>query len=230
MYGSSMLLAAALAVQVNADTVPRPSAAAWTIDREQTLVAVVTHRAGFAARLAHNHLVVARDYSARVEFDPERIERALFDLEALVTDLDVDLPELKEAWEPRLAELDIVPELGAPSPDDRAEIRKTMLSDKQLDAEQFPRISVRVFGVRERPAMRGAIEFPFAADIEMMVHGETVTREAAARYTLEGDVLEIEAVADFTFEEFGIEPYSAFLGSVKNENGFQVFLALRATR
>ena len=47
---------------------------------------------------------------------------------------------------------------------------------------------------------------------------------------IDGDELSIEAVGEFTFEEFGIEPYSAFLGSVKNKNEFFIYLNLKAIR
>ena len=231
MYGSTLVLAAALAVQVPpAMPDSTPVQGPWTVDQEESVVAVVTHRAGFAARLAHNHMVVAKDYLVRISIDPDNLGRTVFDLEALAMDLQVDDPELKTRWEPRLAELDIVDELGSPGPDDRAEIRETMLSDDQLDAESFPRISVTLLNVREEPTTRGDTEFPYVVEIAMRIREETARAEAPARFEIVGNELFVEALAEFAFEDFGIKPYSAFMGSVKNKNEFEVFLSLKATR
>ena len=49
-----------------------------------------------------------------------------------------------------------------------------------------------------------------------------------ARYELIEDGLHIEAVGVFNFREFGIKPYSAMLGAVKNKDEFHVYVALVA--
>lgn len=220
---------------VRAQAVPPPTTLAspevpWRISEEESVFAVVTKKAGFAARLAHNHLVVARDYLVRLSLNPERLERTVFDLEAVSPSLVVDDPAERDRWEERIVALGIVDDLGAPDEGQREEIREKMLSDDQLDAESDPRISVTLIGVQSGETVEGDVTFPYVAEIAIRVRGETVTREVAADFRVEGDRIHVEAVGHFTFEEFGIEPYSAFLGSVKNSNDFVVYLNLQGVR
>ncbi len=240
MYAWVFVCAALLGGASMATSEPRPSGptvevaptaqSPWRVVEEESVFAIVTRKAGFAARLAHNHLIVARDYLVRLEVDPERIDNTVFDLEALATNLVVDDPDERTRWEARIVELGFVDDLGSPDESDRAEIRETMLSSKQLDAEADPRISVALLGVEVGETVVGETTFAYVADLAVRIHGETVTRRTAADFRIEGDRIFIEAVGNFTFEEFGIEPYSAFLGSVKNKNEFILYLNLQGVR
>ena len=118
--------------------------------------------------------------------------------------------------------------LGAPDEADRREIRETMLSDDQLDGERYPIISARLLGIVEGPRTVGTVEFEYSADVEVVIHDKTVRREMAVRLAVDAKELSIEAIGEFTFEKFGIEPYSAFLGSVKNKNEFFIYVNLKA--
>jgi hypothetical protein len=151
-------------------------------------------------------------------------------MELNVVDLLVDEPGLREAWAARLEELDIVDELGEPGEGDRREIREAMLDDDQLDAENHPVIRIRLLGLSEGDTQAGSEHFPFDARVAFTIRGVTVEQAVPARYVLIGNELQVEAVGELTFESFGIEPYSAFLGSVKNQNEFDVYLFLRAVR
>lgn len=242
MYGRISTCAVAMVAllvapseRLHAQAVPEPTPLTtgeipWRIVDAESVFAVVTKKEGFAARLAHNHLVVARDYLVRLSLNPDRLDRTVFDLEAVAPSLVVDDPAERERWEPRIAALGIVDELGAPDEGQRAEIREKMLSDDQLDAETDPRISVTLIGARAGERVEGEVTFPYTAEIAIRVRGTTVTREVAADFRIEGERIHVEAVGHFTFEEFGIEPYSAFLGSVKNSNDFVVYLNLQGVR
>ncbi len=202
----------------------------WEIVRAESVFAVVTQKEGFAARLAHNHLVVARDYTAFLDLDPSRPTEAIFELETATADLVVDDPSERSRWEERVVVLGLVSELGAPGAGDRRKIRETMLASGQMDAQRFPEIHARLLRVAPAPMTVGNVLFGYSAEVEIVIHGRTVRREVPVRFDLDGRVLAVEAVGSFTFEEFGIEPYSAFLGSVKNKNEFFIYLNLKATR
>jgi hypothetical protein len=105
-----------------------------------------------------------------------------------------------------------------------------MLDENQLDAERHPLIHARLVGLVAEPRQIASEPFPYTARVAFTVRGVTVERGLAARYTLNGGELWVEALGDLTFRAFGIEPYSAFLGSVKNEDQFHVYLSLRAVR
>ena len=206
------------------------SAAEVEIDRERSIFAVVTHKAGLASGLAHDHLIAAAGYQAHLDFDPTAPLRASFELDLAGDGLEVDRPELQRAWYYRLEALAILDEpFGEVSDKDRAKIREAMLSKRQLDAARFPRLSARLAGIEERASTLGEVSFPYALTLALEVHGKTVERPVAARYELDGDELLVEAAGAFRFTDFGIKPYSAALGMVRNADEFHVFLHLRGS-
>lgn len=222
------LLFAALLLQAAAPG--SGEATPFEIDREASVVAVVTHRAGFAARLAHNHLVVATGYDATLDVAASRPPEASFHLRIPVAGLVVDAPEHRARWAQRLAELGVEDELGSPGEDDRSEIAAAMRSEDQLDQERFPWIEVRLVDVREGGRLLGGTAFPWTAVVELTVRDRVVRSELPLRFSLEGDLLDVEATGTFTFQELGIEPYSAALGAVRNANEFDLYLNLKARR
>jgi len=74
------------------------------------------------------------------------------------------------------------------------------------------------------------VRFTHQAQVALTVHRTTVIRPAVVRFDELGDEMRIEAVGQFRFTDFGIEPYSAFLGAVKHLDGFYVYVNFTATR
>jgi len=202
-----------------------------TVVDGDSIFAVVTHKAGLFSGRAHNHLVAAGAYAARLEASPSEAG-AVFEIELAAADLVVDAPELQQAWYPRLAALGILDEPFAEVPDkDREKIRESMLGKKQLDAERFPKIRARVTAVAEEPSTLGEVAMPYRVTLAFEVHGVSVERPVAARAEWDdAGALHVEAAGVFHFTDFGIEPFSAFLGAVKNTDEFHVYVSLRATR
>ena len=199
------------------------------ISTESSIFAVVTHKGGFASGMAHNHLIAAVGYQARLSFDAETPLATRFELNLASDRLAVDPWDLERAWYPRLEELGILDEAFTEVSDkDRERIRKAMLGKGQLDAARSPEISATVTGIRENPTTHGEITFPYAATLELEVRGKKAKKPVAARYRLADGVLTVEAVGAFRFTDFGIKPYSAFLGAVKNEDEFHVYVNLKA--
>ncbi|MEE8525078.1 MAG: hypothetical protein V3T72_14170 [Thermoanaerobaculia bacterium] len=197
------------------------------IDASRSIIAVVTHKGGVAASQAHNHLAVAADYRVRLTFDPERPLAAGFELELASEDLEIDDWTIQQAWYPRLEKLGILDEPFSELADKtRAKIRAAMLGDGQLDSAAFPTLAARVAGISEEPSTVAGVELPYAVTLALEVRGETVEKKAAARYELTDDRLTIEAVGAFRFTDFGIKPYSAAFGLVKNLDEFHLYLHL----
>jgi hypothetical protein len=206
------------------------AAAEVEIDRQRSVFAVVTHKAGLASGLAHNHLAAAAAYEARLDFDGTAPLAASFELTFAADGLEIDRPDLQRAWYPRLEALGILDQpFGVVSEKDRGKIRAAMLSMRQLDGARFPRLAARLAGIEERASTLGEVSFPYAVTLALEVHGETVVRSVAARYELTGGELLVEAAGTFRFTDFGIRPYSAALGMVKNADEFHVFLHLRGS-
>lgn len=189
--------------------------------------AVVTHKAGLGKGLAHNHLVVASAYDANVRFDPAAPMRTSLEFSTATSDLVADDAELRAAWYPRLEQLSILDQpFGSLSDKNREKIRRSMLAAGQLDAEGHPRIEAKIAGIRKEPARHGDTEFACVADLTLVVRGTSVTRPVAARHFEEDGRTIIEAFGIFHFTDFGIKPYSAFLGAVRNRDDFHVYTRL----
>ena len=202
------------------------------IATEDSIFAVITHKAGFASGVAHNHLVAADGYRATLSFSGDEPLATRFEIELACDQLAVDPWDLEQAWYPRLEALGILDEPFSEVADkDRAKIRKSMLSKGQLDAEGAPNITARITEVRDAaPDAREHDTFPYVATLELSVRGKKVEKPVAARYELNDGVLSIEAFGAFLFTDFGIKPYSALLGAVKNEDKFHVYVNLKGSR
>ena len=204
---------------------PAPIAGGLSVVPDESIVAIVTHKAGFASGLAHDHLIAASDYEARLKFDPASPTSTRFEFRAKAEALLADDPDLQKKWYPRLETLEILSEPFAKVSDkNRAKIHGSMLGKKQLDAERFPEISGSISKVvdAEDP------DFPYLVTITLDVHGQRVQREIRGRYEQTENGVDLEAVGEFRFTDFGIKPFSAFLGAVKNRDNLHLYVRLRA--
>jgi len=200
------------------------------IHPDDTVFAVVTHKAGLASGLAHDHLVTATDPTVELVFDPAAPLDARFELAVAVGSLAFDRPAEQERWSPRLVELGVLDEPPAEiSAKDREKIRSSALDEGQLHAEKFPSLSARLVATEKDEAAVGGVSFPYTATVALTVRGKTVEVPVAARYQVTDGEITIEAVGTFRFTDVGIEPYSAFFGAVKNQDRVHLFLHLRGT-
>ncbi len=214
---------------------PEAARQAWLVDVEASSFAVLTHRAGAAARLAHNHLVVTRAPRVTLVFDPASPRTARAELTEPVLALEVDPDAECRALAPRLGELGLLTgPLDATAPADRPKVRAAMLEPQQLFAERFPEIRAQLDEIEPRPPVAGErsalAAFTWSGRLRLEVRGETVEKRVPLRWTLVGDTLHAELVARYRFSEFGIEPYSAVLGLVRNADRFDLLVELVARR
>jgi hypothetical protein len=130
---------------------------------------------------------------------------------------------------PAVVRLGILEEAQGPvSPSDRSSIRQHMLDSDQLDAAKYPEVTAELVRVTPKTAKLGSTEFAYAATVRFTLHGKTVERDAAANIDVKERTLHVEATAQFRFTEFGIAPYSAMLGTVRNEDRFDVYVCFTA--
>jgi hypothetical protein len=199
------------------------------VGAQDAILAVLTHKGGFAAGKAHDHLVAAGDPAIDLHWDPSDPLATRFELRAEVAKLRVDEDPLRAELFPRLRSLGLLEQPFAALTDaQRADIRDAMLSRKQLDAARFPELKARLVSVTPSPLRLGEVDFSHAGIVELTIHGKTVQRPFQARFSAAegGAVTRLEAVGEATFGELGIEPYSAFLGAVKNLDRFHFYLLL----
>jgi polyisoprenoid-binding protein YceI len=225
-----LLLVLALAAAAGPAGAAASAAPAWTVDLGRSLFAVLTRKAGPAARLAHDHLIVARAPRVELGFDPSAPETARLAVAIPVQSLDVDPPAERAARSARLRELGLLDaELPPVDEGDRAKVRAAMLDEGQLDGARFPAVSAELVALERRGGGAAArVALGWDATIRLTVRGKTVERRVPARWELVDGELRAEAVAEARFTEFGIEPYSAFLGAVRNADLFHFVVEIVA--
>ena len=201
----------------------------YSIDTDRSIFAVVTQRGGIAARMAHDHLIAADGYTATVEVTDESVTGFTFKCE---TDkLLVDAPEHKERWADALQDARLLKApFKAVSDGDRATVREHMLDTDQLDVKQYPEIEATVVSVAQRENTFKGATYSHVATLEFTVCGKTVSRDIAANITTAENTITVHAAAAFHFTEFGIEPYSALFGAVKNLDEFFLYCSFYAER
>jgi polyisoprenoid-binding protein YceI len=201
----------------------------YIIDPAQSVFAVVVHKAGIAARLAHNHLIYPEQYTAKLSVDGPDATTAAFDLEFPVSKLQVDAPEAHAKWYPGIEKAGILDKpFSDLDDDDRKTVAEHMLAKDQLDAAQYPNISAKITKVRAEASTHGGQTYTHAVTIAFSVHGKTVEKDCPASIVIEGEGATVDAMGAFTFSEFGIKPYSALMGAVRNTDEFHVFVHVAA--
>lgn len=216
-------LAPCLATPLDAGT-PEPE---WEVLVAESTLAIVTFRGGVAGRLAHDHLVHAGDFRASLRFDPESPERSTFMGDLEVRDLVVDELDRMARVQPVLQQFDLLPrEFGDVGDQGRIDVREHMLAEDQLHSEAWPEISFRSLAVEQAEDDEA---FPWRIDAALTVRGEERATTLRARWELDDEgALTVQAAGEFHFTDFGIEPYSAFFGTVRNQDRFVLFMELRA--
>jgi hypothetical protein len=202
-------------------------AEAFTIDRDESVFAIATQRAGIAGRMAHDHLVHAGEYEYSLAMPDGEPAAITFSLTVLAEGLVADDPGALDRWWPRLQEHNLV--ARGPSSfreSERADVREAMLGEDQLDVANHPEITAELLEIYED----ADAEHTHTGRVAITVVGETVETDFTATIELAGDEMAVEAYAVARFTDFGIRPYRAFLGAVRNQDEFVIFVRFMARR
>ncbi len=188
-------------------------------------LAVVTHKAGMAKGMAHNHFIHANKW--QVKASGTSLDDLQLAIDIDVSQLQVDSYDLATRWYPQIAALGILDEPFGKVPDkDREKIRKTMLGEDQLEQAKFPRIEGKLVAITAKPKKVGKVDFPKTLEILLTIHGKQVKAQLAGDLVLDGKKLTLDAVGELKFSQFGIKPYSAMMGMVSNQDPFHLIIHL----
>ena len=221
----------------------------FTLDPGKSTFAVLTHKAGLAAGLAHDHLIVAAAPQVVLDFDRERPEATKFTFVVAVDALEVDAPAARAALQGRLRELGLQKDdLPAVPDSDRKKVRAAMLGESQLDAAKFPEIRAEVLGLERgaaakpstasaaastasaAPATSATAESGWTLVLRLTIRGRTLERRLAATWSETDGTLAAETYTELHFKDFGIEPYSTMLGAIRNDDRFHLYVSVVARR
>jgi hypothetical protein len=176
----------------------------FTLAPRDSVVRIYAFRAGAAARLGHNHVLSAPQFTGFFYLPTSGAANGRFDLAFRLDQLQLDNPADRST-------------LGAAfsavlSPDDIESTRQHLLGADDLQADRFP--WVRIHGLQisgEAPK--------FAAKVQVQMHGQQ--REMWLALDVEGLPDRLSASGSFVLRQtdFGTQPYSLLGGllSVQDE-------------
>lgn len=191
----------------------------------ESTMAVVVRTEGVASRFAPDHFIHAGDFRATLVMDPEAPEDADFHARVATAALVVDEPDARLAFGERMQELGILDDPYDPmSEEDRRDVRLSMLAEGQLHVDEYPWIEVEAVSVQRGDDP----DFPWEITGALTIRDTRVEAPVRGRMISDGARIRIEAFGEFRFTDFGIRPYRAFLGAVRNRDEFHVYLELVA--
>jgi polyisoprenoid-binding protein YceI len=182
----------------------------YSLVPSETEIVALTHPAGMLGGMAHPHVIAARDPSGTLVYDPDAPETSRVEIRLPAAALETDDPGLRRKYglEKTLCE------------GDRRRVAGAMRSPSQLDVERYPGISFVSRSVRRLEDGRLEVSG------RLSIHGVEAPLTLAVRVTVEGGVLRGQGTARIGQRAFGIEPYSAGLGTIRNADGVELRVSL----
>jgi len=208
------------AAQHNARSPQVPAAAQsvpgqpYQVVSSESLLIVRVYRAGALARAGHNHIVASHDLAGSIHVAAD-IARSSCELEFPVAALTVDEAELRAAQGPDFA---------ADVPDSaRAGTRHNMLGPAVLNADAYPRITLKCAGFEPEGEHLVA-----HLSIEVRDHRSEFT--VPVSYTLSASELLADGELSLRQSDLGLTPFTALLGAiaVQDEMHLQFHIVARA--
>ena len=201
----------------------------FTLQTENQHFALITQKEGIASTLAHDHLIKASQVKAELQVPELNVLKGTFKVSIPTKSLIVDDPAAQKELFPILKDLEIQKkEFTALGDSDRNKIKANMDDPSQLDVAKFDTVTAEVLGLEASPSDVGKEKFTHSARVKVTIKGKEVTQVAPAKISLESGTLRVMSVAKFKFTEFGIKPYSALFGAIRNGDAFTLFVSFEA--
>ncbi len=154
---------------------------------------------------AHNHVMRATNWTGEAVFNPADISVCEMNFSLPVVDLAVD----EDAMRDLVGYGDVI------NSSDRATIREHMLADNQLNANQYATIWFESSDCTQT-------ESGLIVTGDMFIAGATREIDVEMTTTLSNDSLYMNGRIDFTHSDFGMTPYEAFFGAVRNSEPLSI--------
>ncbi len=202
-----LLLLHAGALALVEPTLAGPPPARWSADPSASRIVVHVRKKGALSGLAHDHHFVATKWRASASFDEARPADARLEVVVQAASLHDDQPALSDA--------------------DRAKVDAQAVGKDVLDASKYPEIRFARDGRGDaslQVARDGAIEGEVSGTLSL--HGKERPVAISIHATRAGDGWRVRGNARFSQRDFGIRPYSGFLGTIAVEDAVEVEYAL----
>jgi polyisoprenoid-binding protein YceI len=183
----------------------------YVVDAGASRLLLLVQRRGVVAVLAHDHVLVARDLLGTVRLDAEDAARSTLTLAIPVAALEVDPPEAR-------AQAGMSGEL---TPSNREAVRENLLAPGQLDAEEYPRVTVASSRVEGRLP-------DLVIEARVKIRGREQELRVPVTVTVSDTELVATGQADLMQSDFGIVPYTTLFGAIAVEDRVHVQFRLVA--
>jgi polyisoprenoid-binding protein YceI len=171
--------------------------ATWNALLGKSHLVVHVFKKGLLSGMAHDHHFVPADWRATARFDPARPADARFEVVVAAASL-----------RDRQASL---------STGDREKVERQTAGPDVLDAQRYPEISFVSTGqVRGAAPPEGRIDGELPGTLSL--HGRQRGLSVPVHATREGDGWRARGSVRFKQSDFGIRPYSGFLGTIAVED------------
>ncbi len=174
----------------------------YVLDQSQTEMVVRLYKSGLASALAHNHVIHATEFSGKAIVNEQSPQASSIQVEVKVEGLKADEPALRQKYglEEQMSDAD------------RAQIQQTMESEQQMDPKKYPIIqfqSTKIDMLSEGQYLVSGV---------LNLHGVKQPITFPAVVTREDQKWRAQGSFRFKQSDYGIKPYSAFFGAVRNQD------------
>lgn len=195
---------------------PEPEApagpVAYVLATDESLLYVLVRKdpETLGSGLSHDHVVRAASWKGSVTVDPADLSTAVVAFEIQVAELVADEPEMRER----------VGYDSSLSRRDRSQTQRNMLKANQLDAENHPTIAFRSTAARVE-------EGRLTIEGDLTIRGRTKRVTVPIDHRLTAEELQARGRFVVSHADFGMKPYSAMLGAMKNGEEIEFVLEVR---
>jgi polyisoprenoid-binding protein YceI len=190
------------------------SAETYALDGKKSELVVKTFKEGFAAALAHNHVVQATEFSGELAWDPAAPATTKVSVTVKAGSLVADRFELRKKH-------------GQPNeikPGDQQKVTEAMLGPDQLDVAKFPAITFVSTELGKNAKGGPVISGKFT------LHGVTRDVKVPVKITVTGNSVIGDGRFRIRVSDYEIKPYSSAFGAIKNRDEVEIVLHLVGTR
>ncbi len=184
----------------------------YALDVKKSSFVMQVYKAGAASGLAHDHVIHATSVSGSVVVDVADLGTAKVEVTVQTKGLVNDDPKMRKRYglEGELPEKD------------RKAILDNMQNAEQLDVANFPTITFSSTSVTPAGAGKATINGT------LTIKGKSQPISMPATIVFKGKAVEGKGSVRLKFTSFGIEPYSAFFGAVRNQDDITLHVRLVA--
>lgn len=182
----------------------------FAIDSKASSIVIQVFKDGAAAALAHDHVVEARDFAGTITADPADPTSATVEVTAQTASFFNDETKMRKKYGLE----------GEISEKDRKAVEENMKSKDQLDVAGHPTVKFTSTSVKK------AADGKLTLAGKVTLHG--VTKDVSMPFDAKVDGNNVDGKASFRLKtsDYGIKPYSALLGAVKNKDEVVLHLHL----